>query len=116
MVNTHSSFTGSKARQIMRTFTDTSRDFGERIAETEDRLLGETACSARDADTEILVAVHHHTVVRLDEEVGHARGNIREQPGGIAATQETERELLCLGNCWRHGSAYPIKSALPRTR
>lgn len=56
----------------MRTFADTSRDFCERIAETEDGLLGETAYATRDADAEILVAVHHHTVVGLDEEVGHA--------------------------------------------
>lgn len=56
----------------MPTFADTSRNLCERIAETKDRLLGETACASGDADTEILVAIHHHTVVRLDEEVGHA--------------------------------------------
>lgn len=82
----------------MRTFADTSRNFGKRIAETEDRLLGETACAARDADTEILVAVHHHTVVRLDEEVGHARGNIREQPGGIASIQKPSVSCFASGS------------------
>lgn len=91
-------FTGSKARQMMRTFADTSRDFGERIAETEDRLLGETACAARDADTEVFVAVHHHTVVRLDEEVGHAGRDIREQPGGIAASQKPSVSCSASGN------------------
>lgn len=72
------------------TFSDTARDLGERIAEAKDGLLGETAGTAGDPDAEVLVAVHHDAVVRLDEKVGDAGGNVGEQPRRVPAQKGIE--------------------------
>lgn len=68
-----------------RTLADTARDLREGVAEPENGLLGQAARTTCDTDAEILVSVHHDAVVRLDEEVRDARGDVGEESGRVAA-------------------------------
>lgn len=65
------------------TFPNTARELGHTVCQSKDGLLRETACAPGDPNPEVLVAVHHDAVVRLDEEVGHSAGHVGEQSDGV---------------------------------
>lgn len=87
------------------TFGDASGELGHAVAEAEDGLLRETPGSASDPDPEVLVAVHHDAVVRLDEEICDSAGDVGEETDGVAkevggskdAVQLAEELLAAVG-------------------
>lgn len=76
--------TGREEEKPAHTFADTARELRHAVAQAKDRLLRKTPSASSNADPKILVPVHHHAVVRLNEEVGDSARDVREEADGVA--------------------------------